>query len=105
MVISAPIYAHPLPFLHPNALFVLVQCVILSQIAPPKQIGKLIVEAGFPPGVVNILSGYGPTAGQVCACVLVFVLVVCVYIYMYELNSVNNPFLPLKSLFPYPFRQ
>ncbi len=29
------------------------------------QIGKLIVEAGFPPGVVNILSGFGPTAGQV----------------------------------------
>jgi aldehyde dehydrogenase (NAD+) len=24
---------------------------------------KLIVEAGFPPGVVNILAGYGPTAG------------------------------------------
>ncbi|VXD21405.1 Aldehyde dehydrogenase, mitochondrial [Planktothrix serta PCC 8927] len=27
------------------------------------RIGELIVEAGFPPGVVNILSGYGPTAG------------------------------------------
>ncbi|CAD5982561.1 Aldehyde dehydrogenase, mitochondrial [Planktothrix tepida] len=27
------------------------------------RIGSLIVEAGFPPGVVNILSGYGPTAG------------------------------------------
>lgn len=26
-------------------------------------VGKLIVEAGFPEGVVNILSGYGPTAG------------------------------------------
>ena len=26
-------------------------------------LGKLIVEAGFPPGVVNILSGFGPTAG------------------------------------------
>lgn len=25
--------------------------------------GKLIAEAGFPPGVVNVLSGYGPTAG------------------------------------------
>lgn len=25
--------------------------------------GKLIAEAGFPPGVVNILSGFGPTAG------------------------------------------
>jgi aldehyde dehydrogenase (NAD+) len=27
------------------------------------RIGELILEAGFPPGVVNILSGYGPTAG------------------------------------------
>jgi len=26
-------------------------------------LGKLVVEAGFPPGVLNILSGYGPTAG------------------------------------------
>mmetsp|Transcript_17492 Transcript_17492/g.25713 ORF Transcript_17492/g.25713 Transcript_17492/m.25713 type:complete len:504 (-) Transcript_17492:387-1898(-) len=25
---------------------------------------KLVKEAGFPPGVVNILSGYGPTAGE-----------------------------------------
>jgi len=25
--------------------------------------GKLCVEAGFPPGVINIISGYGPTAG------------------------------------------
>lgn len=28
------------------------------------RIGQLIVEAGFPPGVVNIVPGYGPTAGQ-----------------------------------------
>lgn len=27
-------------------------------------VGKLIKDAGFPPGVVNILSGFGPTAGQ-----------------------------------------
>lgn len=27
------------------------------------RIGELIVEAGFPAGVVNILPGYGPTAG------------------------------------------
>jgi aldehyde dehydrogenase (NAD+) len=27
-------------------------------------VGKLIKEAGFPRGVVNILSGFGPTAGQ-----------------------------------------
>ena len=26
-------------------------------------IGSLIIEAGFPPGVVNIIPGYGPTAG------------------------------------------
>ena len=26
-------------------------------------IGALIIEAGFPPGVVNIVPGYGPTAG------------------------------------------
>ena len=29
--------------------------------------GELIVEAGFPPGVVNILPGYGPTAGAAIA--------------------------------------
>ncbi|KXS19612.1 Aldedh-domain-containing protein [Gonapodya prolifera JEL478] len=27
-------------------------------------VAALVREAGFPPGVVNILSGYGPTAGQ-----------------------------------------
>jgi aldehyde dehydrogenase (NAD+) len=27
------------------------------------RVGELIVEAGFPPGVVNMLPGYGPTAG------------------------------------------
>jgi aldehyde dehydrogenase (NAD+) len=27
------------------------------------RVGELLVEAGFPPGVVNILPGYGPTAG------------------------------------------
>lgn len=26
-------------------------------------VAELIKEAGFPPGVVNILPGYGPTAG------------------------------------------
>lgn len=31
------------------------------------RIGELITEAGFPPGVVNILPGYGPTAGQALA--------------------------------------
>ncbi|KAI9353008.1 aldehyde dehydrogenase domain-containing protein [Zopfochytrium polystomum] len=28
---------------------------------------ELIVEAGFPPGVINVLSGYGPTAGDAIA--------------------------------------
>jgi len=28
---------------------------------------KLAVEAGFPPGVINVLSGYGPTAGAAIA--------------------------------------
>jgi phenylacetaldehyde dehydrogenase len=26
-------------------------------------LGELIIEAGFPPGVVNILTGYGETTG------------------------------------------
>ncbi|KAI6179287.1 Aldehyde dehydrogenase, mitochondrial [Aphelenchoides besseyi] len=30
-------------------------------------IAKLIQEAGFPPGVVNIVTGYGPTAGHALA--------------------------------------
>jgi aldehyde dehydrogenase (NAD+) len=30
-------------------------------------VGELIVEAGFPEGVVNILPGYGPTAGGAIA--------------------------------------
>jgi aldehyde dehydrogenase (NAD+) len=31
------------------------------------RLGELIMEAGFPPGVVNILPGYGPTAGAAIA--------------------------------------
>ncbi len=31
------------------------------------RVGELIVEAGFPPGVVNLLPGYGPTAGGALA--------------------------------------
>lgn len=31
------------------------------------RVGELIIEAGFPTGVVNILSGYGPTAGAAIA--------------------------------------
>lgn len=31
------------------------------------RVGELIIEAGFPPGVVNILPGYGPTAGAALA--------------------------------------
>src|SRR5271156_888992 len=28
------------------------------------RVGELIMEAGFPPGVVNLVPGFGPTAGQ-----------------------------------------
>lgn len=31
------------------------------------RLGELILEAGFPPGVVNILPGFGPTAGAAIA--------------------------------------
>jgi acyl-CoA reductase-like NAD-dependent aldehyde dehydrogenase len=31
------------------------------------ELGKLILEAGFPPGVVNIVPGFGPTAGAALA--------------------------------------
>lgn len=31
------------------------------------RVGELIMEAGFPEGVVNIIPGYGPTAGQALA--------------------------------------
>jgi aldehyde dehydrogenase (NAD+) len=31
------------------------------------RVGQLILEAGFPPGVVNLLPGYGPTAGAAIA--------------------------------------
>src|SRR6201998_4373342 len=31
------------------------------------RVGELIVEAGFPEGVVNVLPGYGPTAGAAIA--------------------------------------
>uniref|UniRef100_A0A8C4EY48 Aldehyde dehydrogenase 1 family, member A3 n=1 Tax=Dicentrarchus labrax TaxID=13489 RepID=A0A8C4EY48_DICLA len=31
-------------------------------------VGSLIKEAGFPPGVVNIVPGFGPTAGAAIAC-------------------------------------
>ncbi|KAG5337187.1 hypothetical protein C0989_010343 [Termitomyces sp. Mn162] len=37
-----------------------------SEIAPltSLRIADLITEAGFPPGVVNIINGYGTTVGQ-----------------------------------------
>jgi len=31
------------------------------------RIGELAVQAGFPAGVINIVPGYGPTAGQALA--------------------------------------
>lgn len=30
-------------------------------------VAALTKEAGFPPGVINIISGFGPTAGQAVA--------------------------------------
>jgi len=30
-------------------------------------LAKLVVEAGFPPGVINIVTGYGATAGAAIA--------------------------------------
>lgn len=30
-------------------------------------LGKLAVEAGFPPGLIQVLSGYGPTVGATLA--------------------------------------
>jgi aldehyde dehydrogenase (NAD+) len=43
-------------------------CTVVMKVAEQTPLSalhvcKLIVEAGFPPGVVNVLSGYGPTAG------------------------------------------
>jgi len=31
------------------------------------RVGELMLEAGFPEGVVNLLPGYGPTAGAAIA--------------------------------------
>lgn len=47
-------------------------CTVVMKVAEQTplsalRVGELIVEAGFPPGVVNILPGYGPTAGQALA--------------------------------------
>ncbi len=49
-------------------------CGCTSVLKPAEQtpltalrVGELILEAGFPPGVVNILPGFGPTAGQAIA--------------------------------------
>ena len=35
-------------------------------------VAQLIAEAGFPPGVVNVIPGYGPTAGAAIAKVIIF---------------------------------
>uniref|UniRef100_A0A8B9E7Q9 Aldehyde dehydrogenase 1 family member A1 n=1 Tax=Anser cygnoides TaxID=8845 RepID=A0A8B9E7Q9_ANSCY len=37
--------------------------MFIWKIAPALYMGSLIKEAGFPPGVVNIVPGFGPTAG------------------------------------------
>jgi aldehyde dehydrogenase (NAD+) len=44
-------------------------CTVVMKVAEQTpltalRVGELINEAGFPPGVVNILTGFGPTAGQ-----------------------------------------
>lgn len=43
-------------------------CTVVMKVAEQTPLSalhvcKLIAEAGFPPGVVNVLTGYGPTAG------------------------------------------
>lgn len=40
-----------------------------SELAPltPIRLGGLIKQAGFPPGVVNVVTGYGNTAGEAIA--------------------------------------
>jgi len=47
-------------------------CVVVlkpSEWAPltPTEIGKIALEAGLPPGVLNIVNGFGPTAGKALA--------------------------------------
>jgi acyl-CoA reductase-like NAD-dependent aldehyde dehydrogenase len=46
-------------------------CVVMkpAELTPLSslKLAELIAEAGFPPGVVNIVPGYGPTAGQYLA--------------------------------------
>ncbi|KAJ7602882.1 aldehyde dehydrogenase [Roridomyces roridus] len=46
-------------------------CIILkpSEMTPLSALkfAELVVEAGFPPGVVNIINGYGPVVGQAIA--------------------------------------
>jgi len=34
----------------------------------PLRLGELCLEAGIPPGVINVISGYGESAGAVLAC-------------------------------------
>ena len=40
-----------------------------SELAPltPTEIGRIALEAGMPPGVLNIVNGFGPTAGKALA--------------------------------------
>jgi aldehyde dehydrogenase (NAD+) len=44
-------------------------CTVVMKIAEQTpltalRVGELALEAGFPPGVINLLTGFGPTAGQ-----------------------------------------
>lgn len=38
-----------------------------KQLAPPPSLSLLLQQAGFPPGVVNIVPGFGPTTGAAIA--------------------------------------
>lgn len=43
-------------------------CTVVMKVAEQTpltalHVAKLVEEAGFPPGVVNVLTGFGPTAG------------------------------------------
>ncbi|CAK5028946.1 unnamed protein product [Meloidogyne enterolobii] len=61
-------------------------------------VANLIKEAGFPPGVVNIVPGYGPTAGKAiathpkvdkvlsfCFMFLFFALYFCIFFFHFDL--------------------
>ena len=40
---------------------------VSNKIVSPCMLSIVSIQAGFPPGVVNMLPGYGPTAGAAIA--------------------------------------